>query len=58
MQYVFLCDNRDFVNVAVIITAVPRNRGICDIFTVVFPAGTGQKKFTVMGMGQLFCCGN
>ena len=48
MQYVFLCGNWDFVNVAVIITAVPRNRGICDIFTVIFPAG----------MGQLFCCGN
>ena len=39
MQYVFLCGNWDFVNVAVIITAVPRNRGICDIFTVIFPAG-------------------
>ena len=58
MQYVFLCGNWDFVNVAVIITAVPRNRGICDIFMVIFPAGMGQKKFTVMGMGQLFCCGN
>ena len=42
MQYMFLCGNRDFVNVAVIITAVPRNRGICNIFTVIFPAGMGQ----------------
>ena len=58
MQYVFLCGNWDFVNVAVIITAVPRNRGICDIFTVIFPAGMGQIVFTVMGMGLLFCCGN
>ena len=52
MQYVFLCGNWDFVIVAVIITAVPRNRGICDIFTVIFPAEMGQKKFTVMGMGH------
>ena len=58
MQYVFLCGNWDFVNVAVIITAVTRNRGICDIFTVIFPAGMGQKVFTVMGMGHFFCCGN
>ena len=58
MQYVFLCGNRDFVNVAVIITAVPRNRGICDIFTVIFPAGMGQKLFTVKGMRFFFRCGN
>ena len=42
MQYVFLCGNWDFVNIAVIITAVLRNRGICDIFKVIFPAGMGQ----------------
>ena len=47
MQYVFLCGNWDFINVAVIITAVPRNRSICDIFTVIFPAGMGQIFFTV-----------
>ena len=58
MQYVFLCDNRDFVNVAVIITAVPRNRGICDIFKVVFPREWDKKKITVKGMRQFFCCGN
>ena len=58
MQYVFLCGNWDFVNVAVIITAVPENRGICDIFSVIFPAGMRHFFFTVMGMGQLFCCGN
>ena len=54
MQYVFLCDNRDFVNVAVIITAVPRNRGICDIFKVVFPAGMGQKKNHGKGNETIF----
>ena len=58
MQYVFLCGNWDFVNVAVIITAVPRNRGICDIFKVIFPAGMGQLFFTVMGMGQFKKRGN
>ena len=58
MQYVFLCGNWDFVNVAVIITAEPRNRGICDIFTVIFPAGMGHCFFTVMGMGHFFCYGN
>ena len=54
MQYVFLCSNWDFVNVAVIITAVPRNRGICDIFTVIFPAGMGQLFFTVMEWDNVF----
>ena len=58
MQYVFLSGNWDFVNVAVIITAVPRNRGICDIFMVIFPVGMGHFFFTVMGMGHFFCCGN
>ena len=58
MQYVFLCGDWDFVNVEVIITAVPRNRGICDIVTAIFPAGMGHFFFTVMGMGQCFCCGN
>ena len=61
MQYVFLCGNWDFVNVAVITTAVLRNRGICDIFTVIFPAGMGQFFVAVtgcMGMGHFKKRGN
>ena len=57
MQYVFLCGNWDFVNVAVIITAVPKNRGICDIFTVIFPAGMGFF-FNGNGNGTKTICGN